>query len=229
MSLEPFYGCRRIVNSNTGTEEDMLAHLKSARFVAADWADLEECWKVAIVADAAGKGWRIAIQHMVEEMNFPVHGHDDKNYTPLGLAAMGGQYKTVVMLVEEYGADITERNNEGPHFSISGGWFNGYTALDFALERKHYHVARFLLEKGAEYEYDEDEDDEEKENPEAILAQVKAVLKEDARREWAKLRVAVKKWKVAWFVMEAKLREKQKKRDHDEYEGDAYTYGAPLF
>ena len=55
------------------------------------------------------------------------------------------------------------------------------------------------------------------------------MLKEDARREWAKLRVAVKKWKVAWFVMEAKLREKQQKRDRDEYEGDAYTYGAPLF
>ena len=71
----------------------------------------------------------------------------------------------------------------------------------------------------------EDEDDE-KEDPEAILARVKAVLKEAAQREWAKLRVAVKKWKGK---VEAKLRPTQKKRDRNEYEGDAYAYGDPLF
>ena len=41
------------------------------------------------------------------------------------------------MLVNEYDVDVNARNNMGPHFN-GLGWFEGSTALDYALERDSF-------------------------------------------------------------------------------------------
>lgn len=179
------------------TEADLLAILEEDRLN----PDLPPRCQQRMVVDAASFGWNEAIEYMVDVMGFSADDHDGKDYTPLGFAAMNGHFKTVKMLIEDYGVDVNAHNCEGPHYN-GIDWFDGFTALDYALECKHYHVSRFLIENDAEVLEYEDGDITTGD----ALELVNAELKKQAQRHWRMLRITTHKWKLAWFIMESKLK-----------------------
>ena len=123
------------------TEEEMLAVLKGDRLK----PDLSEIFEQAMVVDAASHGWHTALDYMLQEMGCSPNDHDHKNYTPIGYAAMVGRTATVKKLLIEYDADPTMRNNAGRSMFDANEWFEGYTALELALEHEHYLTAFILV------------------------------------------------------------------------------------
>ena len=122
------------------TEEAMLNILRSGQL---DLENMRSIFKQAMMVDAASHGWNDAIDVMMD-LGFSADDTDHKNYTPLGYAAMKGQTTTVKKLLNEYDADPTTRNNFGPSMFDVDEWFEGYTALELALEHEHYATA-FVL------------------------------------------------------------------------------------
>ena len=130
------------------TEEAMLTILRGDQL---DLENMRSIFKQAMMVDAASHGWNDAIDVMMD-LGFSADDTDHKNYTPLGYAAMKGQTDTVVRLLFEYGADVTACNNFGPSMFDSNEWFEGYTALELALERNHFATAILLVRAGSSLE-----------------------------------------------------------------------------
>ena len=130
------------------TEEAMLNILRGDQL---DLENMRSIFKQAMMVDAASHGWNDAIDVMMD-LGFSADDTDHKNYTPLGYAAMKGQTDTVVRLLFEYGADVTACNNFGPSMFDSNEWFEGYTALELALERNHFATAILLVRAGSSLE-----------------------------------------------------------------------------
>lgn len=126
------------------TEEAMIAILEGHDI---DLNNMPSMFKQATMVDAASHGWNRAIDLMMD-MGFSANGTDHKNYTPLGYAAMKGQTVTVKKLIDEYDADIMGRNNAGPSMFDAEfdpiEWFEGYTALELALQHEQYETALVL-------------------------------------------------------------------------------------
>ena len=193
--------------------------------------DLDPVFQQAMVVDAACWGWNDAIEYMINELGFSADDHDHKNYTPLGFAAGQGRLSTVKLLCNEYNVDLYARNNMGPSFKIGDGWFEGYTALQMALDRDQYHVACFLLEYTSDEEFEEhglDMEFEEKYTKvdhdltwqEYLEEYVEEKIEEKAVAHWSKARKWVRKtflgptapWAYAkhWMLTVANLQEERR-------------------
>ena len=211
------------------TQEQIMLVLKGDRLQ----PDLDPVFQQAMVVDAACWGWNDAIEYMINELGFSADDHDHKNYTPLGFAAGQGRLSTVKLLCNEYNVDLYARNNMdmGPSFKIGDGWFEGYTALQMALDRDHYHVARFLLEHSSDGDFEDHGLEIEFEERyakgdlaltwrEYLVEYVKTKIKETALAHWSKVRKWVRKtflgpatpWAYAkhWMLMVANVKEERR-------------------
>ena len=182
----------------------------------------------AILSRAAFSGWDDVIRYMFflglsSDEIYDCEGHmggDDKDRTALGVAAACGHYHTVKMLVEELGVKIdgpcapmepfltVDDINPYACDDSDGGagledyWGEDCTPLGHALMNKHYLIARFLLENGADpyladpkdsnyaefllgglhYEFIDGEGGDE------MLKRINAELQKEAKQRWAKVR-----------------------------------------
>jgi len=212
------------------TEEEMLAVLRGDRLK----PDLREIFEQAMVVDAASHGWHVALDYMLQEMGFSPDDHDHKNYTPIGYAAMVGRHETVKKLLDEYNADPTMCNNAGRSMYDGEEWFEGYTALELALEGKHNSTAfailfDFEMRKQYLHEIGMSEtlitervvelmgySDSESPSQETILNSLDALIKKErAKCNWLKAREAVIKHGIVWYWLGA--------ASHSNFERDRQT------
>ena len=137
------------------TEEALIAILTGDRLD----PHLSHTAKQHMVVDAASHGWNDAMDLMFS-MGFSPDDHDMKNYTPLGLAAIAGHLSTIMKLLDEYHCDPYASNNAGPSYKARGEWFDGYTALELAIDHNNYECARALMERDIELDRETSEETE---------------------------------------------------------------------
>ena len=106
-----------------------------------------------MVCSAAARGENDTINEVLGGEHFDsrlVDGTDMTNLTPLGAAAMNGHASTIELLIDKFGVSVDAMNCAGLGPVIGVGWFDGYTALELALENGHVEACHSLLIRGAE-------------------------------------------------------------------------------
>ena len=192
------------------TEEQMMRVLMGDQLK----PDLPTIFKNAMVVDAASHGWHKALDYMIQEMGFSPDGHDHKNYTPLGYAAMMGQTSTVKKLVEEYDVSVYTRNNFGRSMFNSEEWFDGYTAFNYALQDDNYAICYFLISQ-PDIDLDDffpEKDDDSLDmlevvwnsafDVEVVKQRLEVLMSERARTHWSKVRSHLIQRRIGWYWMQ---------------------------